>query len=1396
MPGPSVLAILVAHASRTRLTEALRSLGAQTYDNIEIVVATVGELNVADDVSATVIQVREGAGFGEAVTGVLDTVRVEGFDHVLLLHDDVSLEPDVVQRMVSTAASDPAIAAVGAKLLEWFEPSVLQEVGSAIDRFAIRRSALDQGEVDHGQRDETSDVLFCSDACLLVRRDALIEVGGLDAKASPFYEDVDLCWRLRAHGARVVVDTEARVRHAADMSSGRRLFDTSVLREYAERGRLRFMLKHYAPLGLAVLLPQLVVAALVRLLAAVVRRELWRVRVIVGAWAATLRDLPAIVGERRRAPKARVEDRELLALAARGAVGEVRGDRAEWASNVLATLGRFGERALAQARQPVTWVTVLAVLVVVVLLRRVVFGGEFSLGEIRPLAPLSNAISDHFGRVRREGLDPFAPAGPGLVVLGLIRSVVTRAALAEKLVLLLPLLIGGLAGARWGRSLGFGPMARRWLGAAAAVNPVTLSLLRDGALGALLTWAVSLWLASEVLVPSPPGEGLQARVRFTARWAFAWAITVALHPPALLWLLALGLVISISRRPYDEDDRTRHRLRILVTGALGAFVLLLPWSVEFLTLRSPLVGRPGWLVHSVGGGLERASLGGGWPLLAWLVVAVVAAFFVGLDRTTYAIAALAAVCILAGATGAFPRETMLAATGICAFLIVSIVVRHITDEISRYELGARQAALIAGVVALAALWAGGVVQTVPSGARLRTIPVVAGIDGDQTGRVLWLAETTSGVRTWSTLSFSDRLGAFPAPGGPESRLVTKAVEAARAGRTHRLGGLLALADISHIVSLDEQSRRGLVSQSDLGPLEEQGTATVFRNDAWRGPAILLSAAPDDPLSPSGLADVVRDPQRVAVDGWPYEPITIRGHTGRTNIGDVPSSAVVYFASGHRGGLRIEGTSARVAAAGAYVPAGDLAEGPVRLTPPGRWWRWMLPVAALLVLALLGAWLVAAYTGAPLVGAIQAAADVRPIAMKPLAAAFVPLLIVGAFAIGWVGLAWGVGTPFLSSAWYCPPIGAGFQQSIGIVNPSREHAEYLVRPALAAPPDRSNRISAGARHTVEIDPTKGAVIESYGRRLVVGTEVLRQGDRDASLCSSAARRLNVFPEGGRASTKAVPRLFERYILYNPFPDLARASVRFVATDEVISPPALQDVQVKPGTFVVVDPEEQFEPMLDLSTTVSVWQGRAIVARRLRTVEQVTWGLPVDEVKSGVVPRALTADGASSLLVVNRNEDPANIAISGAGRTGSLPEESFDVGASRRDDFELSSIAPRAKELVFSIRSDLPVAVETLVAPDDRRTVSLLPLMHPERRWVVPMAEERELVVTNAGTRRVTVQIGRLGRGADFDDVTIEPNRVRRIKLAGSNPFGVIVTSTGGVTVAAVGERGSIAGVPLP
>jgi hypothetical protein len=802
------------------------------------------------------------------------------------------------------------------------------------------------------------------------------------------------------------------------------------------------------------------------------------------------------------------------------------------------------------------------------------------------------------------------------------------------------------------------------------------------------------------------------------------------------------------------------------------------------------VGSPGWLVSDGAGGLGHASLGGSWPFVGWVLLAVGASFFVGQTWTTFLFIGLAATAILAAGTGAFARETMLAVVGACALVVLAIVVRSISDDLSSYEFGRRQAAVIGGLVAMGVFWFGGVVVSAAPGARVRGLPSVESPSSD-TGVVLWLTSTSGGARSWTTRGFSHDLGSLPPPAGPAERLVTRGVEAVRDDRTHRLGGILALADVSHIVALDTDSGRGLDGQADLAPQESQAGAVVYRNEAWRGPVMLLAAAPSAPLDPQGLADVVRDPRRVPVKGWPSGRIVV----------DPPASAdrsmqqVLYVASGVRGGTHIEAGRGRIAAAGAYVSATGLDE-PLRIEPPGRLWRWILPIDLIALLALLVVWFLSAYAGGPALPLSELVADLEPLSLPVAWLAAVPAGLVLSVALGWFGPLWGVGGPFLSSAWYCPPIGHEYAQSIGIVNPHRDDVEFIVRPDLIARPTAEGSIPAESRTTLDIHSSDGAVVESYGRRLAVASQVSRLGDRDASLCARFTREMNIFPEGGRFATRAQPRLFERYIVYNPFPDLARASVRFFSPEETIAPPDLQDILVKPGSFVLVDPEREFEPMPNLSTVVRIWQGRALVARRLRTVEQVSWSLPSQPASSGVLPRAQTERAHTSLIAVNTSEDPARISVFGAGRRGSIPEESFTVVGGGRNTLDLGDVAPRAGDLVVELSSDRPVAIESLVAPDDRRRgVSLMPPLEPDRAWVLPIAERRELVVVNPNPRAIEVEVERLGPGPPIESFTVEASRTRRIKLEGGRGFGLIVRSRAVFTAAVVGGRGSTTGVPL-
>ena len=85
-------------------------------------------------------------------------------------------------------------------------------MGRSIDRLGGSHTGIEPGELDQEQHDAVRDVFYVSSAAMLVRTDLFEALGGFDADTFPGSEDLDLCWRARLAGARVVVAPDARGR--------------------------------------------------------------------------------------------------------------------------------------------------------------------------------------------------------------------------------------------------------------------------------------------------------------------------------------------------------------------------------------------------------------------------------------------------------------------------------------------------------------------------------------------------------------------------------------------------------------------------------------------------------------------------------------------------------------------------------------------------------------------------------------------------------------------------------------------------------------------------------------------------------------------------------------------------------------------------------------------------------------------------------------------------------------------------------------------------------------------------------------------------------------------------------------------------------------------------------
>jgi hypothetical protein len=229
--------IIVNFNSGNSLALCLESIAAVAAHASVLVVdnaSTDGSEKVAEQGGRITVQRNsENVGFARAVNQGL--ARTEG-EFVLLLNPDCELRAAALERLAAELVRHPDAAIAGPKILDHDgavqgsargDPTLLTGLfgrstlltrvfsGSALARRNVR---FDLATGD-GTNEAGHDVDWVSGACMMARRDMLTAIGGFDERYFLYWEDADLCRRLRAKGWRIRYVTCAVVMHQAGQSS-------------------------------------------------------------------------------------------------------------------------------------------------------------------------------------------------------------------------------------------------------------------------------------------------------------------------------------------------------------------------------------------------------------------------------------------------------------------------------------------------------------------------------------------------------------------------------------------------------------------------------------------------------------------------------------------------------------------------------------------------------------------------------------------------------------------------------------------------------------------------------------------------------------------------------------------------------------------------------------------------------------------------------------------------------------------------------------------------------------------------------------------------------------------------------------------------------------------------
>lgn len=196
-------------------------------DGIEIIVADNGssdgsiQLLKKDFPQVKILELEENYGFARGYNEALKQIESE---YYILLNSDVEVTPGWINPIIQIFKENPEVAAVQPKILSWNKKDEFEYAGAAgghIDKLGFpfcRGRVLNVNEKDEGQYDEVASIFWASGACMAVRSALFHKAGGFDSDFWAHMEEIDLCWRLKSMGYKIMYTPYSKVFHLGGAS--------------------------------------------------------------------------------------------------------------------------------------------------------------------------------------------------------------------------------------------------------------------------------------------------------------------------------------------------------------------------------------------------------------------------------------------------------------------------------------------------------------------------------------------------------------------------------------------------------------------------------------------------------------------------------------------------------------------------------------------------------------------------------------------------------------------------------------------------------------------------------------------------------------------------------------------------------------------------------------------------------------------------------------------------------------------------------------------------------------------------------------------------------------------------------------------------------------------------
>jgi GT2 family glycosyltransferase len=219
---PRVAVVILNYNGIKYLSKFLPSVLQSSYGNLEVIIAD----NASTDGSVTwlsnhypqikIIHNKKNYGFAQ---GYNEAFKFITAPYLVLLNSDVEVTAGWIEPVIELMNNDETIAACQPKILSFKNKDEFEYAGACggwIDFLGYpfcRGRIFEHVEVDLNQYNDVQEIFWATGAAMFIKKNVFDEMNGFDESFFAHQEEIDLCWRLKGAGYKIMVQPASVVYH-------------------------------------------------------------------------------------------------------------------------------------------------------------------------------------------------------------------------------------------------------------------------------------------------------------------------------------------------------------------------------------------------------------------------------------------------------------------------------------------------------------------------------------------------------------------------------------------------------------------------------------------------------------------------------------------------------------------------------------------------------------------------------------------------------------------------------------------------------------------------------------------------------------------------------------------------------------------------------------------------------------------------------------------------------------------------------------------------------------------------------------------------------------------------------------------------------------------------------